>query len=274
MARECLALDPAPPSCALARRWLADRLEGYPQDIVDTVVLLASELVANGILHASTAMEMSLEHDAAQIRVEVADGSEAMPVRRGYGEMASTGRGLTLVEGLATNWGVQPATPGKVVFFEVRVADPSPPDLVKVVMMGLPLAAIRRAGEQYGALGREFRLIIEADPQQEIPARLFALAEELHGRLSPLVDPSNNELWRAMDSGDEIADVEYWLPSDIGPAIAAYDGLLDEADAYCRSGALLTLAATAETVAVRKWFLAEVAGQLAGRSPTPWVQPD
>ena len=49
--------------------------------------------------------------------------------------------------------------------------------------------------------------------------------------------------------------------------------LLDEADAYCKQGELLTLASPPVVRRFRTWYLAEIRAQLAGAAPGPWPGP-
>lgn len=53
-----------------------------------------------------------------RMRVEVTDASDDLPHRRHPGELASSGRGLMLVEFLADAWGVDPRGEGKSIWFE------------------------------------------------------------------------------------------------------------------------------------------------------------
>jgi hypothetical protein len=46
--------------------------------------------------------------------------------------------------------------------------------------------------------------------------------------------------------------------------------MLDETDEFCREGALLTLAPPEDVVAFRRWYLAELVEQVAGRPAQPW----
>ena len=48
--------------------------------------------------------------------------------------------------------------------------------------------------------------------------------------------------------------------------------MLDEADQFGLVAQLLTLPASAASVAVRRWFLSELAAQLRGQPPTPWLE--
>lgn len=96
--------------------------EAHCDDAEGTVVLLANELVTNAILHTSS--QVSLEVDLAEdrIRVAVRDDSPQPPVRRRAPTQSTSGRGLDLVQALATAWGVEwVPDDGKAVWFEVRL---------------------------------------------------------------------------------------------------------------------------------------------------------
>src|SRR3954452_9145283 len=108
-------------SAATARRFVRDTLQTWGADQhTDTATLLISELVTNAVLHARCAPEVVLELEGPVLRVEVYDTSPVLPARRHYGLQAGTGRGIVLVEEMATEWGVQPTTGGKVVWFELQ----------------------------------------------------------------------------------------------------------------------------------------------------------
>lgn len=114
-------LDASPDSARAARRFVRDTLVAWGcESRVDTVTLLTNELVTNAVLHARSRVELSLHRHGGALRVEVADGSPAAPVRRDYGaDQATTGRGLALVEALAAVWGVESSDRGKSIWFEV-----------------------------------------------------------------------------------------------------------------------------------------------------------
>ncbi|AXK31725.1 GAF domain-containing protein [Streptomyces armeniacus] len=87
-------------------------------------VLMLSEMLTNVLVHtdgnALAVAEISGERGARLLRVEVADHSDELPHLRSPGEMASSGRGLMLMESLAGAWGVDPRGDGKCIWFEVR----------------------------------------------------------------------------------------------------------------------------------------------------------
>ena len=116
-----LALRPVPASAAHARLFVERTLGGWGCDgLVDAARLLVSELVTNAVLHARTDLELVVRLVARGVRVEVSDGSPAAPVVRHYEDEAMTGRGLALVEELASTWGVDDHTGGKAVWFEIH----------------------------------------------------------------------------------------------------------------------------------------------------------
>lgn len=88
-------------------------------ELLDVVMLLATELVTNAVLHARSPIDLEIHCSPRAIRIEVADRSRLAPQARSYGPEAATGRGLALIEAMATDWGMEPRDDGKVVWFEV-----------------------------------------------------------------------------------------------------------------------------------------------------------
>lgn len=114
-------LRPDPASAGAARRFVASTLvEWRWRGSLDEVVLLTSELVANGVGHAASPLVLTLIRDGECVRVELSDSSAAHPVLRAVPPDAERGRGLALVEALSRRWGFErvPAD-GKVVWFEI-----------------------------------------------------------------------------------------------------------------------------------------------------------
>lgn len=101
-------LPSLPASAARARRLVRGLLEasGEPGTDVDTAVLIASELVANAIVHgAPSAVELTVEVEGAGVRVEVADGSPRPPAQAEPAPADEHGRGLLIVDRSSTAWG-------------------------------------------------------------------------------------------------------------------------------------------------------------------------
>ena len=113
-------LPPEPSSATRARTLTRERLEtSYSRQTLEVVALLVTELVTNAILHARTPFQLTLESQPHAVRICVEDQSAEQPTLRRYDSDAVTGRGLALVEQLASSWGVDTTPDGKVVWCEV-----------------------------------------------------------------------------------------------------------------------------------------------------------
>src|SRR5579875_2697738 len=122
---ECLDLESDPRSVALAREFVRSRLVGWEMaDKVDAAMLIASELVTNGVLHARTALQLTLIADGPTVRLEVADEKPRVPTTGACPPDATSGRGLALVSSLASSWGIEHRDSGKVVWAELGPGRP------------------------------------------------------------------------------------------------------------------------------------------------------
>lgn len=111
---------PRPSSAGEARRFLDSVLSAPELVLLNyTATMLVSELVTNAVLHAGTPLEVVVILDADHVRVEVHDESPLLPMRKHYSAMSGTGRGLMLVERMASEWGAERTNGGKVVWFEL-----------------------------------------------------------------------------------------------------------------------------------------------------------
>ncbi|MFJ6350347.1 SpoIIE family protein phosphatase [Streptomyces sp. NPDC092046] len=114
-----------PERIAAAREQLRQLLHDWSdEDQVDSAVLMVSEMVTNVLVHtdgdALLVAEVVCGGKSRRLRVEVADASDELPHKRHPGEMASSGRGLWLMEMLAHAWGVDPRGEGKSIWFELH----------------------------------------------------------------------------------------------------------------------------------------------------------
>jgi len=109
-----------PASAGHARQFVEDVLAAAALDHLSyAATILVSELVANAVLHTGTAPVVVVSPMGDHVRVEVHDGSSQLPLRRHYSNMSGTGRGLLLVERMASEWGSDRTADGKVVWFEL-----------------------------------------------------------------------------------------------------------------------------------------------------------
>ncbi|MHB8328778.1 MAG: hypothetical protein ACYDD6_03995, partial [Acidimicrobiales bacterium] len=141
-------------------------------------------------------------------------------------------------------------------------------------LLGMPVPELVRASAAHDELFREFRLLVERHPARSspaVPGRLLDLVDELGTRFPGFTTGADAQWRAAVRRGDARVDLHYRLPRDVGPACEAYDLLLDEADEFCRSADLLTLATPPEVVALRKWALWEFVRQAAGGVAIAWI---
>jgi transcriptional regulator with XRE-family HTH domain/anti-sigma regulatory factor (Ser/Thr protein kinase) len=109
---------------ALARAALATTAVGIPADDFDHAALLTSELVTNAVKHGDSEwVDVSITLGSDVLRIEVADQSR-LSLRPRAPDL-SGGWGLTLVGELATRWGVERQSAGKIIWIELDLS-PSP----------------------------------------------------------------------------------------------------------------------------------------------------
>jgi anti-sigma regulatory factor (Ser/Thr protein kinase) len=109
-------------SAGAARRFLAGVLHSWRMsELVDgDVELLVSEVVSNATRHAGGGpVTVIVRYDGDVVRVEVGDGSRQLPQVLHVSPEATGGRGMFLVDQIASAWGAVPTVEGKRVWFEV-----------------------------------------------------------------------------------------------------------------------------------------------------------
>jgi anti-sigma regulatory factor (Ser/Thr protein kinase) len=117
-------LPPTPESVPAARHFAADAvIDLGGEDKIAETELLVSELATNAVLHAATPMRVSVRCNGPSVRVEVRDDDPTLPEARIPDPLAPGGRGIMLVELLATRWGVNHNERGKTVWFELADED-------------------------------------------------------------------------------------------------------------------------------------------------------
>jgi anti-sigma regulatory factor (Ser/Thr protein kinase) len=115
-----------PGAAATARRVVEAELTGrLPSQLVEDVVLLVTELVANGVRHGGadtdSSLHLLLQGDRPGLHVEVSnptDGASVVPARRPADLTGGGGIGLNLVAALASRWGIR-SLPRTAVWFEL-----------------------------------------------------------------------------------------------------------------------------------------------------------
>jgi anti-sigma regulatory factor (Ser/Thr protein kinase) len=108
----------------IARAFVERHTRDRPAELVEDALVLVSELVTNAVLHGEPDIHLQLRLTRPGIGVAVTDRGSSWPVVPGapFGTTARSGRGLLIVNALATQWGVRPSDPppGKVVWFELQ----------------------------------------------------------------------------------------------------------------------------------------------------------
>lgn len=107
---------------SLCRTW------HLPDEVTDTLALIASELVTNAVIHArGIRITVRVMRSPRHVWVSVADqGHPQEPITpRAGGEGAEGGRGLLLVDALATRWHATTGRAGSRVWACVRLPAPA-----------------------------------------------------------------------------------------------------------------------------------------------------
>jgi hypothetical protein len=150
-------------------------------------------------------------------------------------------------------------------------------DLRQVRLLNLPVRLWVAAKQHNEELLREFTLIAtttatpDGTARQQLPERLVSVITALRQQYGSGSSERDEKIFAAHDAGIEHLDMHVELPAAAAPALRGVAGLLDEADAFCRSGQhLLTLATPAHLLEYRRWYLGELVAQVEGAPPTPW----
>lgn len=97
---------------------------GVTPAVTARAVLVVNEMVANVVRHARTEFTVSVSVDADTVRLEVFDRDTRPPALMGLDSESTSGRGLHIVAGTASDWGWQTAAAedgvsGKIVWAEL-----------------------------------------------------------------------------------------------------------------------------------------------------------
>jgi anti-sigma regulatory factor (Ser/Thr protein kinase) len=104
-------------SVRAARSFVRELADGAGAD-AEAAALLASELAANAVIHAKSAFEVRVAEQGKVLRVEIVnDAPEMLAALREPSD--GSGRGLHIVDALASRWGTDVMEREKVVWFEL-----------------------------------------------------------------------------------------------------------------------------------------------------------
>jgi PAS domain S-box-containing protein len=293
---------PHPSSVGDARRLVREQLNGAGRaDLVEAAELVVTEVVTNALVHAGTTIDVhSHVHDDG-LRVEVTDGSTAMPQVRHHGDLAGTGRGLRLVSSTAHRWGVDSHERGKTVWFELAAGTdaagggattydaPRAGEVqvlsrhddrgtVHVELHNVPLLLHVAWHQHAESLLREYLLHclgddedLDMDGLQAHAASSDALSLLLDHLPDPALEEEPHQLMAtavepAVSSEHEVLAV----PLESIAHFRVLDETLDAALALADAGEFLNPPTQPEIRAFRRWVCEEVERQRRGEAPRPW----
>lgn len=125
-------------------------------------------------------------------------------------------------------------------------------------------------------LMREMQLIAldahAGDGGTSVPRRLLDFAATISAEYGEALVAPRAELERAYRAGEPQTEIRYPLLPESPRLMLTYARLMEEADAYCAAGQLISLAPDAEVYALRRWTVEEFLGQYGGVPPRPWTQ--
>jgi anti-sigma regulatory factor (Ser/Thr protein kinase) len=115
--------EAAPESVAAARRFVGEALQlrGCGTEVIDTAMLLTSEVTTNAVVHARTGFRLRLHATDEVVRVEVDDEGMGAAVLTYADHDEVRGRGLYIVDSLSQRWGDEHRSGGRHrVWFELQ----------------------------------------------------------------------------------------------------------------------------------------------------------
>jgi len=108
-------------SVSQARHFVRHMSRIFATNTAEIAELLTSELATNAVLHGCTAFDVVVSQSEGALRVAVHDEGDRMPVPVVGRPSDLHGRGLSMVELLSDHWGTIQNSPGKTVWFDLRI---------------------------------------------------------------------------------------------------------------------------------------------------------
>ncbi len=109
-----------------ARDWIVEQLENWElTDLRDAAELLISEIVTNAIRHAGSVptVTAAVSDGVVEVGVTDRDPAHAPHITWVADPLATSGRGMAIVDTLATEWGTAQLADGKQVWFRLDAVD-------------------------------------------------------------------------------------------------------------------------------------------------------
>lgn len=121
MPQASLVLSSDPEVVLDARRFVGETLRSWGTEVdTDAAVLLVSEAVTNVVVHGRPPAGLQIDLSGVRVRFSVTDSApELLPVVRQHDDEAERGRGMQIIDLLASRWGIDVADGAKTFWFEV-----------------------------------------------------------------------------------------------------------------------------------------------------------
>jgi anti-sigma regulatory factor (Ser/Thr protein kinase) len=105
-----------------ARRLLMSEMRqwGHDEPLVQDAALVLSELATNAVRHAGSPFSIAVRVEGSMLRIAVGDSRPLATALRNGELTPQPLHGLGLIDALSTDWGVDGAADGKVVWAELR----------------------------------------------------------------------------------------------------------------------------------------------------------
>ena len=290
-----LTLGREPDAVPRARRLVRSALGEEMPAVAGDAELVVSELVTNAALHGEAPITVRLLVNRVA-RVEVHDRGRSAPILLKQGTDAMTGRGLSMVAAVASDWGVDPADEGKTVWAELDPhrapagstpapvvdldalmaawADDDPATATYTVQLGPVSTELLLAAKAHiDNVVRELTLMREGEASSGValPAELSALIQTVTVDFAEARTEIKRQAAASAARGDVLTDLELHLSPSAADAGERYLIALDRADRYARSAHLLTLAPPRIHRLFRQWYVRTIIEQLramtAGEEP-------
>ena len=264
----------------MTRAALADQ----PDEVAGDAELVVSELVTNAALHGAPPITVRIWAEPC-VRVEVEDHGRSAPILLQQNTEAMTGRGLSMVAALASDWGVDRVPDdGKVVWAELGRQPTGPtsapqvdieallaswpddetPEVVTVRLGAVSTELLLSAKAHIDNVVRELVLLKEGEASSGVALapEVAALIETVTVDFAEARAQIKRQAAGAAARGDQLTDLELHLDPTAAAAGERYLEALDQADRYARSAHLLTLAPPSVHRLFREWYVRSIIDQL------------
>lgn len=144
----------------------------------------------------------------------------------------------------------------------------------QVTLLDVPVALYREAQQRAEALLRELVLMAEHESgeQQDGPMRrLFRRADDGFADRLELTVRAASDMNAAHARGDAHVTLVYTLPERFAASTEVWARLMDDLDALCRDGTMLSVPSSPEAQRFAQWWCGELTRQLRdGAAPLSW----